>query len=96
MKKITTITYKGNCPQCNTEQTHPDQTQVDTLCGNCSVNNNLLIYEMLSDIKTLISHNRNSSHSIAKLTAYKEILQIIKKHNPSMVKSSKIMEELNE
>lgn len=88
----TSILYHGNCPQCNVEQTNSDQTQVDTLCGNCSVNDNLLIYDILSDIKTLISHNRNSSHSIAKLTAYKEILQIIKKHNPNMVKSSNIME----
>lgn len=88
----TSILYHGNCPHCNIEQTNSDQTQVDILCWNCSVNDNLLINDILSDIKALISHDRNSSHSIAKLTAYKEILQIIKKHNPSMVKSSKIME----
>ena len=87
----TSILYHGNCPQCNVEQTNSDQTQVDILCWNCSANDNLLIDDILSDIKTLITHNRNSSHSISKLTAYKEILQIIKKHNPNMVKSSKIM-----
>ena len=92
MKKITNITYKGNCPQCNTEQTDTKQNCVDTLCWNCSVNDNLLIEDILTDIKTLISHNRKSSHSITKLSAYKEVLQIIKKHNPSMVKSSNIME----
>ena len=92
----TSILYHGNCPQCNTEQTNSDQTQVDTLCWNCSVNDNLLIEDILADIKTLIYHNRNSSHSIAKLAAYKEVLQIIKKYKPNMVKSSKIMEELNE
>jgi len=92
MKKITTITYKGNCPKCGVEQTDTNPNYVDTICWNCSVNNNLLIDDILSDIKTLINHNRNSSHSIAKLTAYKEILQIIKKHNPNMVNSSKIME----
>ena len=92
----TSILYHGNCPQCNVEQTDSKENCVDTLCWNCSVNDNLLIEAILFDIKTLISHNRNSSHSIAKLTAYKEILQIIKKHNPNMVKSSKIMEELNE
>ena len=88
----TSILYYGNCPQCNAEQIKPDRTQVNILCCNCSVNDNLLINDILRDIKTLISHNRNSSHSIAKLTAYKEILQIIKKYNPNMVNSSNIME----
>ena len=88
----TSLLYHGNCPQCGVEQTDSKQNCVDTLCWNCSVNDNLLISDILTDIKTLISHNRNSSHSIAKLTAYKEILQIIKKHKPNMVKSSKIME----
>ena len=92
MKKITNITYKGNCPQCGVEQTNTKENCVDILCWNCSVNDNLLIDDILSDIKTLISHNQNSSHSITKLAAYKEVLQIIKKHNPNTVKSSKIME----
>ena len=89
----TSILYHGNCPQCNVEQTNSDQIQVDILCCNCPVNDNLLIDDILSDIKTLIEHNQNSSHSIAKLAAYKEVLQIIKKHNPNMVKSSNIMEK---
>ena len=90
MEAITT--YKGHCPQCGVVQIDSKQNCVDVLCWKCSVNDNILIEDILQDIATLVKHNKNASHSIDRLKAYREIVEIINKHKPNMVKSSKIME----
>ncbi len=54
MEKITTITYKGNCPRCGKEQVDESSKKVDIDCWDCSVNVNLERHDIMRDIAAAI------------------------------------------